>query len=78
MTVCNIPADLPSHVLASFLSAYGRADEVTPLRDNTGRAHGDHAFHICLKRDGFQAIPNSITFKGRQMMVVMKGKGPHC
>ena len=71
--VCNVPANLPGEVVASYLSAFGRVEEMTQLRATTGTAHRDHVFRLCLDREGFQAIPDTLYF--RQMMVVWRADG---
>ena len=35
-------------------------------------------FRVCFDREGFQAIPDTIHHKDRQMMVVVEGRWPHC
>ena len=44
----------------------------------SGTAHRDYVFWVCLDRKGFQAIPDSIYHKDKQMMVVVEGRRPHC
>ena len=39
VTVCNVPANLPE-VVASYLSAFGRVEEMMHLRATAGTAHG--------------------------------------
>ena len=51
--VCNVSIDLTGHVLASFLGAYGRVEELTPLKVNSRTAYSDCSFKIRLKRDSF-------------------------
>ena len=75
---CNVPANLPGEVVASFLSAYGRVEEMAQLRATAGAAHRDYAFRLCLDREGFQAIPDTLYFQDRQMMVVVEGRRPRC
>ena len=65
-------------MLASFLSAYGRVEEINLLRSSTRTAYGDYMFRLCLTREGFQAIPEIITSRDRQMMVVVEGRQPRC
>ena len=60
VTVCNVPAFLTDEILASFLSANGRVEDVSRLRSTAGTVHGDYVFRICLIREGFQAIPHTI------------------
>ena len=78
VTVCNVPATLLGNVVAFFLSAFDKVEEVTQLRAATGTAHGDYVFRMCLNREGFQAIPNIIFCQDRQMMVVVEGRWLHC
>ena len=78
VTVCNVPATVTGEVLAAFLSRYGRVEESNLLRSASGTAYGDHVFRLCLTREGFQAIPEIIISRERQMMVVVEGRRPHC
>ena len=48
------------------------------LRATAGTAHGDYAFWLCLDKKGFQAIPDTLYFRDRQMMVVVEGRRSHC
>ena len=45
---------------------------------SSGTAYGDHVFQLCLTGEGFQAIPEVIISRGRQMMVVIEGRRPRC
>ena len=78
VTVCNVLAFITGEVLGSFLSAYGRVEEVNLLRSSAGTVYGDYMFRLCLTREGFQAIPEIITNRDRQMMVVVEGRQPRC
>ena len=78
VTVCNVPATVTGEVLAAFLSRYGRVEESNLLRSASGTAYGDHVFRLCLTREGFQAIPEIIISRERQMMVVVEGRRPRC
>ena len=44
----------------------------------TALASGDYSFLDCLKRKGFQEIPDTIIHVGRQMIVVFEAQRPHC
>ena len=59
VTICNFPAFI-TEVLAAFLSAYGCVEEINLLRSTAGTAYGDYVFRMCLTREGFQAIPETI------------------
>ena len=74
VTVCNVPAFITGEVLASFRSAYGCVEEINLLRSIAGTAYGDNTFRLCLTREGFQAIPETIISRERQMMVVVEGR----
>ena len=78
MTVCNVPASIAEEIVASFLSAYGCVEDITQLQAATKSAHGDYEFRVCLDSEGFQAIPDTIYYKDRQMMVVVEGRQQHC
>ena len=78
VTVCNVPATVTGEVLAAFLSRYGRVEESNLLRLASGTAYGDHVFRLCLTREGFQAIPEIIISRERQMMVVVEGRRLRC
>ena len=78
VTVCNVPAFITGEVLASYLSAFGRVEEFNLLRSSAGTAYGDYTFRLCLTRDGFQAIPETLVSRDRQMMVVVEGRRPRC
>ena len=60
VTVCNVPAIITGEVLAAYLSAFGHVEEVNLLRSPAGTAYGDYAFRLCLSRDGFKAIPETL------------------
>ena len=68
VTVCNVPAYISGDFLASYLSAYGKV-EINLLRSPAGTASGDYTFRLCLTRDGFKAIPETLISGDRQMMV---------
>ena len=74
VTVCNAPAFITGKVLASFLSAYGRVEEINLFRSATGTVYGDYTFRLCLTREGFQAILEVIVSRERQMMAVVEGR----
>ena len=78
VTVCNVPAFITGEILASYLSAFGRVEEFNLLRSSAGTAYGDYTFRLCLTRDGFQAIPETLVSRDRQMMVVVEGRQPRC
>ena len=78
VTVCNVPATITGEVLAAFLSRYGKVEESNLLRSAAKTAYGDHVFRLCLTREGFQAIPEIIISRERQMMVVVEGRRPRC
>ena len=77
-TACNVPAIITGEVLAAYLSAYGQVEEFNLLRSPAGTAYGDYAFRLCLTRDGFKAIPETLISRDRQMMVVVEGRCPRC
>ena len=77
VTICNVPANLPGNVVASFLSAYGKMEYVAQLRVTAGTAHEDNMFQLCLNKEGFQAIPDTINYQDKQTMVAVEGKQPH-
>ena len=78
VTVCNVPAHITGEVLAAYLSPYGRVEEFNLLRSPAGTAYGDYAFRLCLTRDGFKAIPETLISRDRQMMVMVEGRRPRC
>ncbi len=78
VTVCNVPAIITGEVLAAYLSAYGHVEESSLLRSSAGAAYGDYAFRLCLNRDGFKAIPDTLISGDRQMMVMVEGRRPRC
>ena len=78
VTVCNVPAIITGEVLAAYLSAFGHVEEVNLLRSPAGTAYGDYAFRLCLSRDGFKAIPETLICGDRQMMVMVEGRRPRC
>ena len=78
VTVCNVPAFITGEVLVAFFGELGRVEEINLLRSAAGTAYGDYAFRLCLKREGFQAIPEVIISRERQMMVVVEGRCQRC
>ena len=78
VTVCNVPAIITGEVLAAYLSAFGLVEEFNLLRSPAGTAYGDYAFRLCLSRDGFKAIPETLICGDRQMMVMVEGRRPRC
>ena len=78
VTVCNVPAIITGEVLAAYLSAYGHVEEFNLLRSPAGIAYGDYAFRLCLTRDGFKAIPETLICGDRQIMVMVEGRRPRC
>ena len=78
VTVCNVPAFITGECLAAYLSAYGQVEEINLLSSPAGTAYGDYTFRLCLTRDGFKAIPETLISGDRQMMVVVEGRRPRC
>ena len=78
VTVCNVPDFITGEVLAAFLSAYERVEEINLLMPAAGTAYGDYVFRLCLTREGFHVIPETIISRERQMMVVVEGRRPRC
>ena len=78
VTICNVPAIITGEVLAAYLSAYGQVEEFNLLRSPAETAYGDYAFRLCLTRDGFKAIPETLVCGDRQMMVMVEGRRPRC
>ena len=78
VTVFKIPVGLPADMIASYLSAYDLVEEVEQFRASAGTAHEDHVYRLCLNKEEFQAIPDTLFFKERQMMVVVEVRQPHC
>ena len=75
VTVCNVQAFVTGEVLAAYLSAYGQVEEFNRLRSPAGTAYGDYAFRLCLTRDGFKTIPETLISGDWQMMVVVEWGG---
>ena len=73
--VCNVPAFLIDEILASFLSAYGRVDDVSKQRSAAGTSHGNNVFRICLTKEGF---PDTILSRERQIVVVVECRQSRC
>ena len=63
VTVCNVPANLPREVVASYMCAFSRV-EMMQLRATAGTAHGDNTFRLCLDREGFQSHPGHLVLPG--------------
>ena len=78
VTICNVPAHITGEVLAAYLSSYGQVEEFNLLRSPTGTAYGDYAFRLCLTRDGFKAIHETLISGDRQMIVMVEGRRPRC
>ena len=78
VTICNIPAHITGEVLAAYLSSYGQVEEFNLLRSPAGTAYGDYAFRLCLTRDGFKAIPETLISGDWQMIVMVEGRRPRC
>ena len=78
VTICNVPAHITGEVLAAYLSSYGQVEEFNLLRSPAGTAYGDYAFRLCLTRDGFKAIPETLISGDRQMIVMVEGRRPRC
>ena len=78
VTICNVPAHITGEVLAAYLSSYGQVGEYNLLRSPAGTAYGDYAFRLCLTRDGFKAIPETLISGDRQMIVMVAGRRPRC
>ena len=76
--VYNVPVNLSGNVLASLFCTFGRVEEVTLLRGNSGTLNGVNAFLLCHKREGFSAIPDIISFRSQQVTVVVGDKRPQC
>ena len=78
VTVSNVPAYITGEVLAAYLSAYGQVAEFNLLRSPAKTAYGDYAFRLCLTKDGFKVIPETLINGDRQIMVMVEGRCPMC
>ena len=78
VTICNVPAHITGEVLAAYLSSYGQVEDFNLLRSPAGTAYRDYAFRLCLTRDGFKAIPETLISGDRQMIVMVEGRRPRC
>ena len=78
VTICKVPAHITGEVLAAHLSSYGQVEEFNLLRSPTGTAYRDYAFRLCLTRDNFKAIPETLISGDRQMIVMVEGRRPRC
>ena len=78
VTICNVPPHITGEVLAAYLSSYGQVEEFNLLRSPAGTAYGDYAFRLCLTRDDFKAIPETLIRGDRQMIVMVEGRRPRC
>ena len=52
VTVSNVPVALPGHVLASFLTRFGRVEDYDPVRGAVGAIVEDYSSLVCLKKGG--------------------------
>ena len=77
VVIHNGPVDLAGDYFAFFLSTYDQVEEVIPLRDGTGMANGDYTFILCLKRERFQRIPDTIQFRNQKLSIIVEGRRPH-
>ena len=74
----SVPGIITGEVLAAYLSAYGQVEEFNLLRSPAGTAYRDYAFRLCLTRDGFKAIPETLVCGDWQMIVMVEGRRPRC
>ena len=51
VTVCNVLAYITGEVLAAYLSAFGKVEEINLLRSPAGTAYGDYTFRLCHPQD---------------------------
>ena len=77
VTVFNVTTDLSGDVLVAFLSSFSKADDMSSIITSSSLIHENYVSKICLKRDGFQTIPDAINYKDRQLIVVIEGKRSH-
>ena len=73
VTICNVPAHITGEVLAAYLRSYAQFEDFNLLRSPAGTAYGDYAFRLCLTRDGFKAIPETLISGDLQMIVMVEG-----
>ena len=78
ITVCNVPIALNEEALAAYLIKYGNIEAINKAKSTNGTAHGDYVFTMCLDREGFTAIPHTISYEDRAMTVVVEGRKPQC
>ena len=76
--VFGIPPTLePDHV-AAYLSEFGDVEAMSPLYGKSGIQVSDYAFTLNLRREMFDAIPDTIQFMKHRLTVVVEGRKPHC
>ena len=78
VTVCNVPIQLNSEVLAAYLCKHGEVEDIIKIKSSNGTEHGDYFFTMCLNRKGFQAIPHTIEYESQLMTVIVEGRKPQC
>ena len=64
VTICNVPAFITGEVLAAFLSAFGRVEEINLLWSTAGTAYGDYVFRMCFLGRAFKQFPKSSSAEG--------------
>ena len=68
---------ISAEYLMVILSNYGDVVAMGVTSERGVRV-GEFAFLMALKREGFDGIPDSITFRSWRMTLVVEGHRPHC
>jgi len=77
VTLFNVPAMISTEYLMAILSNYGDVVAMGVTSERGVRV-GEFAFLMALKREGFDGIPDTLTFRSWRMTVVVEGRRPHC
>lgn len=77
MTIDGVPMDISEDRVESFLSHYGRVQEVSAVVSKSGIASGDFVFQVTLTHQSFGKTPNILLCKGRRMLVVAEVRKPY-
>lgn len=78
ITLRGVPLDIKEERVGALISQFGQVTDVTAAASKSGIATEDYVLQVTLTRKSFMNIPNILTCRGRNILVIVKGRGPHC
>lgn len=77
VTLHEVPMVLTEERLGVF-SKYGEVEDVSASARKMGIVTGDYLLQITMSRKYFMDIPDILSCRGRNILVIVEGRRPHC